>query len=579
MKTATGTGASGVNSAQLTHPDGRVELTDPSAIAYSGYHNRELAPTSMAQRTWNTYHYAALWIGMAFCIPSYLLASGLIAIGMNWVQAFLTITIANIVVLAPMLLNSHAGTKYGIPYPVYARAYFGIRGANLAALLRAFIACGWFGIQTWIGGQATYAIIGSLAGDAWRDTPTLLGQPRTLWLSFLLFWLVQMVIIWRGMEAIKKMEAWAAPLMVVGLLGLLGWVLYEAGGLGPILSQPSELGWGPDFWKVFVPSLMGMIAFWATLSLNMPDFTRFGGSQRKQLVGQVLGLPTSMAFLAILSIMITSGTVVIYGEAVWDPVELTTRFDNPVAVLFGLLIVILATISTNLAANVVSPSYDFSNALPRWISFRTGGLITGVLGIAIMPWELLSDPNIYIFAWLQFYGGVLASIAGVLVAGYWLIDRTQLHLADLYHKHSRYWFTGGWNWRAIVASVLGAVLAVGGAWSAPGKGPFPDAGLIPELQPLYDYSWLVGLVSAFLVHLVLESMVYLGRKLFGGGEASPAPTSPAPQPSSQSHDQAEAAAVDANQTEPAADPTGAKRADPKQDKPAAATSQEGEPSV
>ncbi|HEX6077727.1 MAG TPA: NCS1 family nucleobase:cation symporter-1 [Micromonosporaceae bacterium] len=488
--------------AQRTLDDGRVELVDPAGIADSPYYNDELAPTPIERRDWTTYNYAALWIGMAFCIPSYLLASGLVTIGMNWLQAFLTITLGNLIVLVPMLLNSHAGTKYGIPYPVFARAFFGIRGANLAALLRAFIACGWFGIQTWIGGQAIYAIVGRLSGDGWLDASPVAGQPWTLWLSFGAFWVVQMVIIWRGIEAVKKLENWAAPLMMLGLVALLAWMLVRAGGLGPILSQPSKLGWGPDFWKIFAPSLMGMIAFWATLSLNMPDFTRFGAGQRKQVVGQVVGLPTSMSLIALFSILITSASAVVYGAPIWDPVALVNRFASPVAVLAGLVIVILATLSTNLAANVVSPSYDFSNALPKLISFRTGGLITGVLGVAIMPWQLLADPNVYIFAWLGFYGGVLAAVAGVLIAGYWLTDRTRLNLAGLYRAGGPYWFTAGWNWRAVVAGVVGAVLAVGGAHS----GPFPEAGLIPALRGLYDYSWLVGIVAALAVYLVLARL-------------------------------------------------------------------------
>ncbi|MGH3737945.1 MAG: NCS1 family nucleobase:cation symporter-1 [Micromonosporaceae bacterium] len=488
---------------EQVHPDGRVELTDRSQIADSPYYNDELAPTPLAERTWTTYNYAALWVGMAFCIPSYLLASGLITIGMNWLQAFITITLGNLIVLVPMLLNSHVGTKFGIPYPVFARAFFGVRGANLPALLRAFVACGWFGIQTWIGGQATHAVIGSLAGEGWLGASSLAGQPWTLWLSFALFWVVQMVIIWRGMNAVKWFENWAAPLMVVALVGLLVWMLSAAGGIGPILAQPSELGWGPAFWAKFAPALMGMIAFWATLSLNMPDFTRFGAGQRTQAVGQVIGLPTSMSLIALLSILITSGSAVVYGAPIWDPVTLTTKFSSPVAVFVGLVILIIATISTNLAANVVSPSYDFSNAFPKLVNFRTGGLITGVIGVLIMPWELLTNPNVYIFAWLQFYGGVLAAVAGVLIAGYWLIDRTQLKLTDLYREAGRYWFDGGWSWQAVTATVAGAVLAVGGAYSAPGNGPFPEAGLLPFLKGLYDYSWVVGIVVAFLVYLVL----------------------------------------------------------------------------
>lgn len=491
--------------AQLRHPDGRVELRDPSSLHGSRFFNDELAPVPVERRTWTTYNYFALWNGMAFNLPSYLLASGLIAIGMNWVQAFMTIAIGNVIVLLPMLLNSHAGTKYGIPFPVFARAFFGIRGANLAALARGLVACGWFGIQTWVGGQAVFVILGKLLGDGWTGAAEFYDQPWTLWLCFAAFWALQMAIIWRGMEAIKRLESWAAPLVTVGFVILLIWILIKAGGFGPIFSQESQLGWGAEFWSVFAPSLTGMIAFWATLSLNMPDFTRFGQGQRKQAWGQVLGLPTTMSFIAIMSIMITSGGMVVYGEAIWDPVELASRFDSPIVVIAALLGIVLATITTNLAANTVSPSYDFSNAFPRRISFRMGGLITGVIGVVIQPWRLISDPSIYIYAWLGFYGGVLATIAGVLAAGYWVQARRTLSLTDLFADGSgRYWFTRGWNWRALVATVVGAVFAVGGAYSAPGEGPFPADGLIPILQPLYDYSWVVGLVAAFLAFLALS---------------------------------------------------------------------------
>src|SRR5690606_4146690 len=314
----------------------------------------------------------------------------------------------------------------------------------------------------------------------------------------------QMGIIWRGMEAVKRLESWGAPLVSIGFVILLIWILVEAGGFGPIFSQESQLGWGTEFWSVFAPSLMGMIAFWATLSLNMSDFTRFGEGQRKQVWGQILGLPTTMSFIAIMSIMITSGGIVVYGEAIWDPVQLASRFDSPIVVVAALIGIVLATVTTNLAANVVSPSYDFSNAFPRRISFRTGGLITGVIGIVVQPWRLISDPNIYIYAWLSFYGGVLATIAGVLAAGYWVKARRMLSLTDLFaERGGRYWYTAGWNWRAFVATAVGAVLAVGGAYSAPGAGPFPEHGLIPFLQPVYDSSWTVGRVSAFRVYLVL----------------------------------------------------------------------------
>jgi NCS1 family nucleobase:cation symporter-1 len=497
---------------EVHYPDGRVTLASADQIGDSRYANGDLAPLPITRRTWTTYNYAALWIGMSHNIPSYLLASGLVAIGMNWVQAVVTIAIANVIVLLPMLLNSHAGTKYGIPYPVFARASFGLRGANLPAILRALIACAWFGIQTWIGGEAVYTLIAAISGHSWWTTAAHIGGfPWTQWLAFAVFWILEMAIIVRGMDTLRRFENWAAPLVLVMAVALLIYMVTKAHGFGAVLSQPSSLGWGSRFWPVFFPSLMGMIAFWSTLSLNMPDFTRFGRGQRQQAIGQVLGLPTTMTGFALLAVLITAASQKIYGAPIWDPIQLTGKFHSPVVIGLALFTIIVATLSVNVAANTVSPSYDFSNLAPRLVSFRTGGLITGVIGIAIQPWRLLANPHIYIFVWLGFYGGLLGAVAGVLIADYWLIRRTDLRLAELYRPSGRYWYAGGWNWRAVVALLAGAVLAVGGAWSAPGGGPFPAGGLIPALKPLYNYSWVVGFAASLILYWGL-SLVSLRRE-------------------------------------------------------------------
>jgi NCS1 family nucleobase:cation symporter-1 len=492
---------------EVHYPDGRVGLASAGEISDSRFANGDLAPLPIERRTWTTYNYAALWIGMSHNIPTYLLASGLIAVGMNWVQALITIALGNLIVLVPMLLNSHAGTKYGIPYPVFARASFGLRGANLPAILRALVACAWFGIQTWIGGEGFYVLLGAIAGNGWTHaTPVIGGYPWTQWLSFAIFWVLEMAIIVRGMETLRRFENWAAPVVLVAAVALLIYMVTKAHGFGPVLSEPSKLGWGSEFWAIFFPSLMGMIAFWSTLSLNMPDFTRFSRGQHQQAVGQVLGLPTTMFFFSLLAVLITAASQKIYGAPIWDPIVLTGKFSSPVVIAFALFSILVATLSVNVAANTVSPSYDFSNLVPKLISFRTGGLITGVIGILIQPWRLLANPHIYIFAWLGFYGGLLGAVAAVLIADYWLIRRTELRLVDLYRPGGTYWYAGGWNWRAVLAFAVGALLAVGGAWSAPGQGPFPQDGLIPALKPLYNYNWVVGFAAAFILYLGLSAL-------------------------------------------------------------------------
>jgi NCS1 family nucleobase:cation symporter-1 len=477
---------------QIEHPDGRVEVVDTARIEKSPLYNHDLAPVPVARRNWTTYNYAALWISMAHCIPTYMLASGLMATGMNWWQALITILLGNTIVLIPILLNSHPGTKYGIPFPVFARAAYGTIGSNLPAIARALVACGWFGIQAWIGGEALNTFFKVII-PGWPGLlgPGFGGHTTTEWLSFLLFWGINIYIIYRGMDLLRKVENWAAPFVLVMAAVLLVWAIDKANGLGPLLNQPGRLHTPREFLPVFIPSLTGMIGYWATLSLNMPDFTRFGRSQREQVVGQVVALPTTMFVFAAMGVMITSATVIIYGEAIWDPIQLVGRFKAPVVVAISMFTAVVATLAVNIAANVVSPANDFANAFPRAIDFKTGGLITGLLGIAIMPWKLLADPSLYIFAWLVGYSGGLGSIAGVLIADYWVVRRRRLRLEDLYLPDGGIY--GRSNWRAIAATLAGCALALGGL-------------VIPALKPLYDYAWFVGFGVSFVLHAVLMRM-------------------------------------------------------------------------
>ena len=480
-----------INDETIRHDDGRVELNENALTEIEGspLYNEDLAPVPVARRNWTTYNYAALWISMAHCIPTYMLASGLITAGMNWWQALITILIGNTIVLVPILLNSHPGTKYGIPFPVFARAAYGAYGSNLPALMRALVACGWFGIQAWIGGAALHTFFGSII-PGWQ---TLLGGPvgghtPTEWLSFLLFWGMNIFVVYRGMNLLRHVENWAAPFVLIMTAILLAWIVYQAGGLGILLDQPDNFHTLGEFWVIFIPSLTAMIGFWATLSLNMPDFTRFGRSQREQIVGQTVALPTTMTIFAAMGIIITSAAVVVFPhmkhEDLWDPVKLVGQFTQPLVIAVSMFTVVVATLAVNIAANVVSPANDFANAFPKWISFRTGGLITGIIGILIQPWRLLADPGGYIFGWLVGYSGGLGSIAGVLIADYWIVRNRELRLGDLYRTDGRY---SGWNWRAVVATVLGCFFAWIGL-------------IIPTLRPLYDYAWFVGFGVAFFVH-------------------------------------------------------------------------------
>ena len=445
--------------------------------------NQDLAPIPLEKRTWGLYNYASLWVAMSVCIPTYMLASGLIAGGMSWWQAILTILLGNLIVLIPMLLNAHAGTRYGIPFPVFVRASFGVKGANVPAVLRALVACGWFGIQTWIGGQAIYSMLQIL----WPAAAKISGG---IWICFFAFWGLNIYVIWRGIETIKFLEGVAAPFMLgVGLL-LLWWITSQAGGFGPVLSAPSKFKTTAEFIRFFIPSLTGMVGFWATVALNIPDFTRYAKSQKDQMLGQVLGLPAAMTLYSFIGVAVTSASVALFGEAIWDPVALLGRFRQPLVASIALIALLIATLNTNVAANVVSPSNDFSNLNPRLISFRTGGLITGVIGVLLMPWRLLGDYSAYIFGWLVGYSGLLGPIAGVMIADYFIVRRCELSVAELYRRNGKYEYDRGVNYRAILALALGVIVALLGL-------------VLPAVRWLYDYAWFVGFLVAGASYVAL----------------------------------------------------------------------------
>jgi nucleobase:cation symporter-1, NCS1 family len=452
-------------------------------IESSSLYNKDLAPVASDRRRWRTYNYAALWISMSVNIPTYMLASGMIAGGMNWSQALFTVFLGNVLVLIPMLLNAHAGAQYGIPFPVFARASFGVLGSNIPAILRALVACGWFGIQTWIGGEAINAMIVALA-PGWAKFHS--GAA----VCFVLFWLLNVFVILRGIETIRFLQGISAPFLLLIGLALLLWARAKAGGFGPMLATPSKFQTFSEFFRFFIPSLTGVVGFWATVSLNIPDFTRYARSQRDQMVGQALGLPATMTFYSFIGIAVTSATMIIFGEAIWDPVKVLARLGNPWAVVLAMIALLMATLNVNVAANVVSPANDFSNLSPRSISFRTGGLLTAVVGLLMQPWKLLSSYGSYIFTWLVGYSGFLGPIAGVLICDYFVVRKKILVTEDLYRRGGQYEYSRGFHWAGVVALAAGAGVAFIGL-------------VVPPLRVLYDYAWFVGFLVSFVVYLAL----------------------------------------------------------------------------
>jgi NCS1 family nucleobase:cation symporter-1 len=419
-------------------------------------------------------------------ISTYQLASSLIAKGMDWKQALGTVLLGNLIVLIPMLLNAHAGAKYGIPFPVFIRASFGVRGANIPAMLRAIVACGWFGIQSWIGGTAIHSMLSVI----W---PSVASMDGVLWACFLGFWLLNMVVVWRGVESIRHLQAFGAPTMFVMAAALLIWVRIKAGSFGSMLSTPSEFHSTSAFLAVFFPSLTAMVGYWATLALNIPDFTRYSKSQGAQAWGQAFGLPVAMTLYTFVGISVTSASAVLFGKPIWSPIALIGAFHQPVVAFIAMIAILIATLSVNIGANVVSPSNDFSNLYPRLISFRTGGLITGFLGLAMCPWKLLATPDNFIFGWLVGYSGLMGPVAGIMICDYFLIRGTELDVNSLYHYEGAYHYTKGINPRAVIALALGVFVALIGVWVKP-------------LHFLYDDSWFVGIFTSGIVYVLLMKL-------------------------------------------------------------------------
>lgn len=466
--------------------------------------NHDLMPVPPERRTWSALNYMALWVGMCICIPSYMIASSLIEGGMNVKQALLTVFLGNLIVLVPMILNGHVGVKYGIPFPIYARLSFGVKGANIPALLRAIVACGWFGIQCWIGGTAIYTMLGAIwpgAADFPTILPAFMGVKFLPFVCFLAFWGVNVFLIIRGIESIKKLETYCAPLLIISGLLLLVWAYQSAHGFESMLNAPSKFKTSGEFWNFFIPSLTGMVGYWATLSLNIPDFTRYAKSQKAQIVGQAAGLPTTMTLIAFIGVAVTSATFGIFGERIWDPITLVGKFNNPTIVFTSMLLICVATLAMNVAANVVAPANDFANLAPHKIDFKKGGLLTALIGVCIMPWKLIADPSGYIFTWLVGYSALLGPVAGILLIDYFLVRKSNIKVEDLYRKQGLYTYRNGYNPAALIALALGVLPNIPGFLVQ--VKAVSETSVPAIFNELYHYAWFVGLAIAGIVYLAL----------------------------------------------------------------------------
>ena len=567
-----------------------IQVVELSAeIKASPLYGEDLAPVPKDKRTWSMWNLSFIWVGMAVCIPTYMLASLMIKSGMSWYAALLIIGLANLVITIPMALNGHGGVKYGLPFPVLGRAAFGTNGVHIPAVVRAIIACGWFGIQTWIGGLAIYAIFNAATGSEGSATLDI-GK----FIAFAVFWLINMYFVWKGTESIKWLEEYSAPILIVMGLGLIVWGASQAGGFGVVLDQSQQLerptaslyadnggyllnlhpirnkdgaikateyrvtfpGQNEGFWNTiqgdmpdirfdpaeispglrdgsesigiqfrrveagginfesstvqvslsepgtkgvggmlwtYVLYFTAMVGFWATMAISIADITRYTHTQKSQVMGQFIGLPGTMILYSFVGIFVTCAAVInfqdilISDDAPWDPVSLLSKFDNPVVVIIAQIFMLIATLSTNIAANVIAPANAFSNLSPRKISFRMGGTITGVIGILICPWLLLDQ----ISGILIFVSGLLGPVLGILLSDYFLVRKKHLNLPELFKVKGIYAFGGsGFNPAAMVALLAGVLFALIGMW-------------VPVLAFLYSLSWFSGFIVALVVYYLM----------------------------------------------------------------------------
>ncbi|MEO5659396.1 MAG: NCS1 family nucleobase:cation symporter-1 [Polaromonas sp.] len=453
-----------------------------------GLSNEDLLPTPLQHRTWTWKDYAALWVGMVVCVPTYTMASSMLDQGFSWQAAVWLVLLANCIVLVPMLLLGRVGPRYGIPFPILARAAFGVKGANLPAVLRGLVACGWFSINTYFGGLALHGFLNilgmGLAGPAPGETIS-----ASQFVCFLLFWALHLVFIWRGPESIRKLEVIAAPLMIGASALLMAWLMIKVPA-AQLFSLPAKVvEGGPNAWA----ALTGLVGFWATLALNIPDFTRFARSQKDQVLGQAIGLPIPMALFSMVGVIGFSASAILYGKAQLFPDGLLTQMGTFASGL-GLLVILLANLTTNVAANLVSPSYDFSQLAPDKISFRMGGLLAALIGLVFMPWKLLATSGGYLFTWLGGYGTLLGAIAGILLVDYYLVRKGELNIDDLYRRGGEYEYTKGWNPHAVIAFVLGVAPCIPGYLVV--SGVLDKSAVAPFWVSLFGFGWFFSLLVA-----------------------------------------------------------------------------------
>ncbi|MFF7651351.1 NCS1 family nucleobase:cation symporter-1 [Streptomyces sp. NPDC007983] len=461
-------------------------------------YNADLAPA--AERKWGTYSIFALWMSDTHAISNYAFAASLFVLGLPTWQVFLSLLAGITIVYWFMNRMGHAGHRTGVPFPVLARASWGVYGANIPALIRAVMAVAWYGIQTWLASEAVVLLgIQVAPGLAAYDHNSVLGLSTLGWIAFLLMWALQAVLLTRGMEFIRKVQDFATgPVVWLVMLVLALWLVVKAGGDISLTASLTGLSGGEQLHQSLIAVSLTVATF-LTLVLNYADFARFTPDHRSYRRGNLLGLPVNFTAFAVVSVLMTAGTISVFGEAISDPVHVIAKIDNPVVTIVGAISFMIATVGINVVANFVSPAYDFANLAPKYLNFKRGGMLTAVLAIVVMPWKLYSNPVV-----IQYFLGALGAFLGPLVAillvDYYFVRRGHIDIDALFSadKSGEYHYRKGFNPEAIIAFVpaaaVAAVLALGKAFA--------------DVAP---FSWVFGLTVAGAIYYLRTAKVRKGR--------------------------------------------------------------------
>ncbi|MCL2355266.1 MAG: cytosine permease, partial [Oscillospiraceae bacterium] len=461
-----------------------------SEVQTSKYYNNDLSPADLSKRTWGTYTFFSCWVGMNICIPAYQMASSAIAMGLSWWLSLVLVFSGNLIILIPMLLNSRAGIKYGITFPVYARSVFGIRGAQIPVIIRSVIGAAWTGILIWLGAESLQVAL-ELIFEPWQGFRY--GQA----VCYIFFWILNIGFTLGGSDVFKKLKEYSTPLLGLFCIGLSIWGIratYQAGYVAIDAIRYLNISSNINVRQTITVFLVANISYYSTWAMNVSDLSRFAKNEKSHHIGIIVGLPLSMMLIAFCGIFVTGASKLIFGEPMWNPNDVVLAIGNRWGALFAAIAILLATLSTNVTTNILPPANGLTNLYPRKVSYKTGVIITGIIATAIQPWRLVADPSGYIYDWLSTYGILTGPFASILICDYFLFKKQTLSLVDLYSGHgSNYWYYKGFNLRAILAWCFAVIPSIAGIFIAP-------------LRVLRDYGWILSFVLGFIIYFILTKV-------------------------------------------------------------------------